>query len=286
MLMTIAAACLSCLVALGTAPPMVKLASPAPLAWASSSPARVTVDATEIGTLSPAALDEIAAQATAEAAKHGIDPHELQISLVVLDHLEVIRGIRVAIVTPSLALTSPDGDPRGPLVARCQACAEDELKTVSIEGVLEALIRFEQERTAAEAAAAAEAEPAVAQSEPPPPPEPAAASTPTSDPSRRPLGPLGWAGVGALGLGAPALVTGLVFIGLGHDRSPARLTYAQDLVRDFATPGYVLVGVGGALSLAGAVMLGLDRRRVRTSPLAIAPYTAPTTFGVRLHARF
>lgn len=252
-----------------------------------SSPTRVTVDATEIGTLSPAALDEIAAEATAEAAKHGIEPHELRISLVVLDHLEVIRGIRVAIVTPSLALASPDGDPRGPLVARCQACGEDELKTVSIEGVLEALSRFEQAREAAEAAAAAEADHAASAADPPPPTKPAAAVSPTLDtPSRRPPEPLGWAGVAALSLGAPVLVTGLVFIGLGNDRPPARLPFSQDHVRDFATPGSVLVGVGSAVALAGAVMLGVDRRRARASTLTVAPHAAPTTFGLRLQARF
>lgn len=282
--MTVTASCLSCLVALGTASSPMALRAPAPLpAAAPSSHERVSVDGSEIGTLSPAALDEIAAQATAEAAKHGIAPHELEISLVVIDHLEVIRGVRVSIVTPSLALSSPDGDPRGPLVARCQACAEDELKTVSIEGVLEALSRFEQARAAAEAAAKAEQ---AAATEPDPSPPAESTSPAPDDPSRRPLRPLGWAGVATLSLGAPALVTGLVFVGLGNDRPPARLPLAQDHVRDFATPGYILVGLGSALAISGAVMLGVDRRPTRNSTVAVAPDASPTTFGLRLHGRF
>lgn len=280
--MRILASCLCGLVVLATASP-IKALPIASRRSAPTAPARVTIDATEIGTLSPAALDEIATQATAEAAKHGIAPHELAISLVVIDHLEVIRGVRVSIVTPSLTLASPDGDPRGPLVARCQACAEDELKTVSIEGVLEALTQFEQARAATEAAAAAEAEPAV---EPEPPP-PSAPSSPDSDrPARRPLRLLGWTGVATLGLGVPALVTGLVFIGLGNDRPPARLPLAQDHIRDFAMPGYVLTGVGCALAISGAVMLGLDRQRSRGSTLAFAPHASPTTFGLRLWGAF
>lgn len=286
--MAVTTSCLSFLVVLATAFPSP---SPLPLAVASPSttspaPSRIPVDASEIGTLSTAALDEIAAQATAEAAKHGLTPDQLAITLVVIDHLDVIRGVRVSITTPTITLTDPEGDPRGPLVARCQACAEAELKTVAIEGVIEALTRYEDALAAAEATRAAET--TAAEAEPAPaPPEPSATppDTRTRRP-RRPLAPLGQAGVATLALGASAVVVGLVFVGLGNDRPPALLSYAQEHERHFATPGYALLGSGGAVAIAGAVMLGLDRRRARASTLAFAPHASPTTFGLHLHARF
>lgn len=285
--MTVVASCLSCLVVLATAStslpsPAVVTSSARSLTSLAPAPDRIEVDATEIGTLSPAALEEIATQATAEAAKHGIAPDQLRITLVVIDHLDVIRGVRVSIVTPTITLADPDGDPRGPLVARCQACGEEELKTVSIEGVLEALTRFEQARAEAEAAAEAEAEPtAPAESEPAPEPAP-----PPDEQPRPPLRPLGWAGVTTLALGASALIVGVTFVALGDQRSPARLDYAQDYVRHYRVPGFALVGVGGALAISGAVMLGIERRRSRASTLAITPQLSPTTAGLHLRARF
>lgn len=283
-----AASCLSCIAVFATASMALALPTgPVPVASATSpTPARIPVDASEIGTLSRAALDEIALQATAEAAKHGLRPDQLTISLIVIDHLEVIRGVRVSIVTPTITLADPGGDPRGPLVAQCKACAEAELKTVAIEGVLEALERYEDLRAAAEAAAQPPAEDAAPDPEPSPPDPPAPAPAPTPGAPSRRLHPLGQAGVATLTVGASAVVLGLVFIGLGNDRPPADLPYAQDHVRHFAPPGYVLLGVGSAVAISGAVMLGLDRRRARSSTITLAPQASPTTFGFHLHTRF
>jgi len=280
--MTPAASYLSCLAVLATASTPLRL--PDALLFSTSAtsptPSRIPVDASEIGTLSPAALDEISLRATAEAAKHGLTPDQLTISLVVLDHLEVIRGVRVSIVTPTITLADPEADPRGPVVAQCKACAEAELKTVAIEGVLEALVRYEDLRTAPEAPP----EPPPEDAAPTPDPEPPAPAPDAS--STRRLHPLGQAGVATLTVGASAAILGLAFIGLGHDRSPANLTYAQDYLRQFAPPGYALLGVGSAVAISGAVMLGLDRRRARSSSLTLAPQLSPTTFGLHLHARF
>lgn len=272
------ASCLSCVLALAVAPPA--LAFPFAARLVAPTAARIEVDASEIGTLSAAALDEIALQAAAEAARHGLSADQVTISLVVIDHLEVVRGVRVSIVTPTITLASPDGDARGPLVAECKACAEAELKTVAIEGLLEALVRYEDQRAAAQPPT----EPTPAEPEPPQPAEPV--SPAARAPSRRPLGPLGRAGVATLAVGASAVVVGAVFVGLGNERPPALLDYAQEHERHFAAPGYAILGVGGAVAIAGAVMLGLDRRRARASAVALAPHASPTSFGLRVHARF
>jgi hypothetical protein len=237
---------------------------------------RVVVDASEIGTLSAAAIEEISRVATAVALEHGLGPDELTITLVVVDPLEAIRGVRVAIVTPSHALVSDDGDPRGPLVAQCTACAEAELMTVSTEGVLEALKRFEALRKPAEPEAAAEpAEPA----EPSPrPPAPIVDAAPT----RSPLRPLGWVGVALLGSGGATLVTGAVLAGLG--KRPLAIETGKALLRNYQSPGYVLLGVGGALAVTGAIMLGVERKRARGRAFALGPL--PGGVGVTFASRF
>jgi hypothetical protein len=232
---------------------------------------RVAVDATELGTLSAAALDEIAEGATTAVRDQGLSPGQVKVTLVVIDHLEAIRGVRVAIVTPTHVLTSDDGDPRGPIVAQCTACAEDELMTLSTEGVLTALQRFEDLR-------------APPRAEPPPPLEPAPASTAeaaTVDAPGSPR-PLRWAGVVMLSVGGAGLVTGAVLVGLG--RRPPAIETAQDLLRDFRTPGLWVLGVGGALAITGAVLVGVSGARARGRGGKLAAFPAPG--GVVVGGRF
>ncbi len=246
---------------------------------AASSSDQVMVDGSEVGIMTPASLEEIALSATAEAARHGLEPGQMRVTLVVIDHLEAIRGVRVSIITPSVTLSSEDGDPRGPLVVQCPACAEDDLKTASIEGVLEALSRFEDRR------AELEAQPAAGETG-----DGAAAdnATPMADQSRPrrplpPLRPLGQAGVALLTTGLVGLGTGITFVVLGE--RPPRLEAAQDLLRNYARPGYPLLGVGAALAISGAVMLGFERRRAHR-PDAAALRLTPTPTGLAASGRF
>jgi hypothetical protein len=189
------------------------------------------------------------------------------------------RGVRAIFVDTEHEIPNEDGDPRGPLVSQCTGCGEPEFQTVSLEGVLEAIDRYEDAQKAAATAV-----------EPPPPPPPA---PPPPEPKRPPLGPLGGAGLTALSLGGAAAIAGVVLVAL-----PARSsTTAEDgnemylelrSTSDFRTPGFVTLGSGVAVATIGAVLFALDRKRARhRDTLAVVPTAGSEVgYGVGVRGRF
>lgn len=251
---------------------------------ATSEPVRssVAVDATEVGTLSAAKVDDVAAKATRAVSDAGLSPEAVCVTFVEIDPLEVLRGVRVVLSHPEAPVTDPAGDPRGPVLASCTACSDAELAGLAIEAVLEAIERhrdaLEARRAAAEAARAAEAAAAAKASEPAPTPAPAP-DVPPAEP-RRALGPLGWSGVAGLGLGTAAVITGAVLA----SRPPAPFPGERVVItlRDVRPPGYAVLGVGAALLVTGAVLLVIDRRRARSPRLARRSWLAPGPHALAL----
>lgn len=264
-------------------PSLGHAASPEPSVGSVPAETRaVAIDDSELPIFTPEDLDEIARGAESELGKRDLDPSSMRISLVVIDPVKLVRGVRITIETPEVRLDG-DGDPRGPIVGQCSQCSTDMLKTVAVEGVIEALRRYDGMVEAAEA----EAEEA---------PEPTASSPESlgghseggsgERAPRRPLRPLGWAGIGLLSAGVATAATGGVFVGVGTRPMPARFTTLQDHERDFAPPGYSMLAVGGALAVAGAIMLVVERRRSRGTEVGASARITPSSAGIVLRGRF
>jgi hypothetical protein len=145
----------------------------------------------------------------------------------------------------------------------CQLCTEGELVEAVEASLAEAASNLPRPE-------AQQPVPAPASSKPP-----AAA---TSD--RPPLGKLGKAGIGLLAGGA--LLTG---VGIGLAAAPPRVDPDAPLEKTTTRPpGYVLLGVGAATLIAGAVLLSLDRTQAKRA--AVTPTLGPRTAGVVLSGRF
>lgn len=113
-----------------------------------------------------------------------------------------------------------------------------------------------------------------------PAPPPAEPSPPPPPPERR-LGARGKAGVGLLAGGTLAFGTGLG-LALARPRPDPDQPLRQV---DTRPAGYVVLGVGAAAIVSGAVLLILDRRQ--PPPKArLAPLTYPGTAGLQLVGRF
>ncbi len=74
------------------------------------------------------------------------------------------------------------------------------------------------------------------------------------EPRVKPIGPLGFAGIGLGVLGLGGVGAG-VALALQEDRP---LPDGGKYFKDYQTPGYVLLGVGGAALIAGVVLIALD----------------------------
>jgi hypothetical protein len=234
------------------------------------TPERVHIEADEIGIMKKDKLAVIAVEATKLAEEAGIAPHEMSVSLVWENRTDLVYGIRVRIETSEAKLVDPD-DARGPIVHKCPRCNESDLVTASIEGVLEALGRYEK-ATAPPPAPAPVAEPIVTA---PPPREDAR-------PLDRPqgLGPLGQIGVAGIVVGSAVAITGAAFIGVGTTRPELDPTQ----LREWRPPGYALLGVGAAVLVTGVALLVVDRKRARK--VAISPTLAPRLAGVFAEVEF
>jgi hypothetical protein len=113
-------------------------------------------------------------------------------------------------------------------------------------------------------------------------------STADGDPGTdRSLGAGGKAGIGLLvgGVALAATGGGLVGAGVSETREGDALEGDAE-TRDLRPIGYALLGVGAAVIVTGAVLLGLDRRRARRHQVAIAPAFGPRMTGFSLTARF
>jgi len=226
---------------------------------------RAKVDASELGTLSQRTLDVVAYQTVVLAAAHDVGADEIRVKLLWDDAFDVVYGVRVSIETDALTLPSDDDDPAGPLVSRCTECGELELCTATLEGVVEALARYDD-----------------ALRELPPEPEPApSAPRPAAGVDARPrrLGPLGIAGISGLSVGAAMAVVGASLFAPGDG---GRVGVFGPLYQDYRPPAYALLAVGGAAMLTGAILLGVDRSgpRSRRRRAALAPMLGPRRAGL------
>lgn len=87
------------------------------------------------------------------------------------------------------------------------------------------------------------------------------------EPTTKPVGPLGFAGVGVGVLGLAGVGAGAALVAQGQPP----IAGTPDL-RDFATPGYATLAVGGAALVAGVVMIAVDvskRKRQRRAETAV-----------------
>lgn len=108
----------------------------------------------------------------------------------------------------------------------------------------------------------------------------------------KPLGPLGHAGIGVTVLGLGATIVGAVELSRGRVYDSPGDGY--DLSgTDHRPPGYALVGVGAAATVAGLVILGVDagrrakqRKQSTTSRALIIPSITPSGVGVGVIGRF
>ncbi len=153
------------------------------------------------------------------------------------------------------------GQPESERTSRCPRCGSDELV---------ALIQQDVDRLRPELEVKAA---------PPPMPAPVPLTPPPPSPPSRRLGAMGIAGVVTLAAGFGATVPGIVLAAVGDrtrvdPESPVRLE-----VTSRRTPGLVLVGVGVATMIVGAVLLGVDQRR-RRQRRAGAPHAGVTPFGL------
>ncbi len=235
-----------------------------------SDPPRVAIDGAEIGIMSEASLAAVAEEAAKVAQREGIEPEQMSISLVWIDRGASVYGIRIRIETDKASVVDPD-DPRGPVMQKCEACAEPELVTASVEGVLEAVKRY-KELTA-----------------PPPKPEPAVVPKQVPPPAEKPapvdkqgLGPLGKAGVASIVVGGTGVIAGAVLVALGTRRPSADPTK----LREFRPSGYVSLGVGGIVLATGIALLAVDRRRAKKSRASVTPQLGPGFAGVQGRCRF
>ena len=110
-------------------------------------------------------------------------------------------------------------------------------------------------------------------------------------PPPKTIGPLGFAGIVGLGLGAGLTIGGGVEISRGVHFSPI----PEDLLRrtrvDDRTPGLVLLGIGVPVIVAGALMLGIDlarrsKARKNHPNMALLPLLGPQTNGLTFVGRF
>jgi hypothetical protein len=88
-------------------------------------------------------------------------------------------------------------------------------------------------------------------------------------------------------LGAGGLATGGAFVGTGETR-PER---DKSKIRDFRPSGYALLGVGGALMITGAVLLGVDRARAKRAArgrarMRVIPAVGPENAVLQVRGRF
>src|SRR5690606_19837156 len=113
---------------------------------------------------------------------------------------------------------------------------------------------------------------------------PAVATPETSeDRPRKPLGPLGRAGIGVAVVGVGTLVSGGILFAVGERVDPPTGRAPDIRGRNFAPPGVALMVTGGAALVAGAVLLVVDRTRAkkRTSALLL-----PSPGGLSITGRF
>jgi hypothetical protein len=125
-------------------------------------------------------------------------------------------------------------------------------------------------------------EPAPATSEPSEPSPGAVPPTPSDDDPSPRLRALGKAGAALVAVGAAGAITGGVLVAL-----PPKVDVDDPLYEvSYRPPGIATLAAGGAVLVAGVVMLVVDRRRARDRTTALVPTLGPGAAGVSVVGRF
>jgi hypothetical protein len=88
-------------------------------------------------------------------------------------------------------------------------------------------------------------------------PEPETGPDPSVEP-RKKLGTLGFTGIGMMGVGAIGAGVGAAIVGRDDE-----VVENDDSLKKFKTPGAILLSVGAAAIVSGAVLLVVDRRKAK-----------------------
>ena len=263
--------------ALGVAP-VVLPASAARAAAVAPAGRDLKIDVSELGAGYERLIPQIEEQARPVLEERGVDPAKVRLKVYWQDADSFSYAIRASVGK----MDTPAAD--DPIVADCAACTEDAVADAAIRGLTKAIDTYEEEQKAAEpepapadAGAGTVTEPADVQ------PEPGPATPVGQDRPRARLGALGWSGIAGLVLGVGGVAAGGAFLGIRETRPKAD----KSQVRDFRPGGYALVGVGAALVITGAVLLGLDRARAkRRSSARLSPALGPRMTGFVVEGRF
>ncbi len=175
-----------------------------------------------------------------------------------------------------------DGETRNTLTRVCELCTEAELVDKAGAAIAELIATLR-------AASPSESNP-----DPLVGPETKPAEPPADDPKppdeTKKLGGLGATGIAGLVAGAGLAGTGVALVVKGK---VVRVGADGKERQDFETPGYALLGVGGALIVGGVVLLVLDRVRARPGPAAsnsprlwAAPWGEGESGGLSLFGTF
>jgi len=241
---------------------------PAPRDEGASSKSRgwahVAVDTSQIGEAGPAIRRRVQERADVVLRRAGVmpgrGPQDPTINVVIREKEGDDPGWDYLITVTHPDRAAPTGTPQ-----LCELCTETELID-AIEGRL--------------ATIAAELETQAQVEEPhDDPTAPTDEPVPARDPKR--LGPKGKAGAALVALGGSGVIVGIVLAVL--PASPATDDGRNDYSREVFTqpPGYALLGVGAAVLVTGAVLLGLDRRQARRRSREQARIRAVPGLGFR-----
>lgn len=124
--------------------------------------------------------------------------------------------------------------------------------------------------------------------------EPASAPTTTTQPAvvdeapvgKKRMGKGGRAGAVLIGVGAAALIGGVVLLALG-ERSKDDGDVDRDRTTDYRPAGGASLGVGAALVITGAVLVAVDKKRARSGGrMAMLPTVGSRSWGFAITGRF
>lgn len=172
-------------------------------------------------------------------------------------------------------ITKVGGEPRTARTSVCAACGSREM-IAAIDGDLAPLWATLEDVSTLDTAATTT--PETTPTTPPPVP----VEDKKKKGARHSIGGLGLAGVAVGGVGLAAVGAGAVMLVVKY-RYPED---NPDIRKNLQKPGFGIVAVGGALTIAGIAMLAVDltkdkrERRVAAAPV-IGPRTAGVTFAVR-----
>ena len=176
----------------------------------------------------------------------------------------------------------PVGQPRE---SHCE-CTKEELAKLVMQEIATSARAIEQSSSAA--AGASEPADAGTATEPEPvgvEPEPTPAQP--DDRSHRRLGALGYSGIAVMVVGAAGVGTGIGLFAKGTSNSTTSGNSESTRQTDLRPGGIAGMAVGGALLLAGAVMLGIDGFRRRPARRAhVFPQAGAGYAGLGVSGRF